>query len=303
MEYSKFLARKLERAAPTGFEVGRDQLNPKFFPFQAAIARWGAGQGNYLGALAVGMGKTILQTSDAKLKQARYGGKVMFVAPLAVAHQTIVEAKKLSDMEITYVQSQADVDHAKGNFFITNQEHIVKGKFDPGSFNILVLDEASKFLKAFRGKARNTLTYQWGPIPRKTAWTATPAPNRLIELLNYAEFLGIKKTGDCLTRWFINDAKKKGVDALRLKRHSEKEFWEWLASWCVVMSKPSDLGFSDDGYDLPPLHIHYEDCQTDMTRAFDQVTKEGQIRLMPETNLSATNMWADKRATVAGHRS
>ncbi len=153
-------------------------------------------------------------------------------------------------------------------------------------------------LKAFRGKMRNKLTYEWSAVPHKTAWTATPGPNRLTELLNYAEFLGIMRTGDALTRWFINDAKLKGQDALRLSKVGEKEFWEWLASWCIVAGKPSDLGFSDEGHELPEYEIHYERVTTDMTRAFEQATKEGQYRLIPNSQLSATNMWADKRATV-----
>lgn len=302
MNYNEFLQAKIERSAPTGFDVPLADLNPNFFPYQALVAQWGLRKGNYLGALAVGMGKTILQVEDAKQKQSHYGGKVLFVAPLAVSHQTILEAKKFNDINIVYAQSQAEADLYGGDFIITNQEHIIRKKFDNHAYNILILDEASKMLKAFRGKARNELTYQWGPVPHKTAWTATPAPNRLIEILNYAEFLGLKRTNDALTKWFDNDASKKGTEALYLKPLMEKDFWEWLASWCVVARKPSDLGFSNEGHELPEVEFIYHACATDHTRAFEQTVKitrdAHQRRLIPETNHSATNMWADKRATV-----
>lgn len=298
-DYQTFLQAKIERSAPTGFEVV--ETNPNFFPYQSLVSDWGLRKGNYLGALAVGMGKTVLQVEDAKQKQAHYGGKVLFIAPLAVAHQTILEAKRLNGIDIVYAQSQAEADLG-GDFIITNQEHVTKHKFDHTQFSILVLDEASKMLKAYRGKARNTLTYRWGPVPHKTAWTATPAPNQLIEILNYAEFLGIKRTNDCLTKWFDNDASKKGAEALFLKPLMEKDFWEWLASWCVVARKPSDLGFSNEGHELPEVEYIYHACATDHKRAFDQTVKitrdAHQRRLVPETNHSATNMWADKRATV-----
>ncbi len=299
-DYQTFLKDKIERSAPTGFEVA--QTNPNFYPYQTLVNRWGLRKGNYLGALAVGMGKTILQVEDAKQKQAHYGGRVLFIAPLAVSHQTILEAKKFNDIDIVYAQSQAEADLYGGNFIITNQEHVIKDKFDHTQFNVLVLDEASKMLKAFRGKARNKLTYQWGPVPHKTTWTATPVPNKLIEILNYAEFLGIKRTNDCLTKWFDNDASKKGAEALFLKPLMEMDFWEWLASWCVVARKPSDLGFSNEGHERPEVEFIYHACATDHRRAFDQtvkITKEArQRRLIPETNHSATNMWKDKRATV-----
>lgn len=297
--YDDFLERKRERAPATGFEVNLADLNPNLFDYQAATVKWNIRQGNILCGQAVGMGKTIQLVESAKIKQDRYGGKVLMIAPLAVAHQTIAEAKRLSDVEIIYVQSQADVEkNPKCDFFITNQDHVLRDKFDHTFFNLLSLDEASKMLKDFTGKTRKKLTYKWGPVKHKDCWTATFAPNRLLETLNYAEFLGIKTTGAALTKWFINDAKLKGVDALHLSKVGEAEFWEWLASWCIVAGKPSDLGFSDEGHELPEYEIHYEKVQTDMSRAFEQVTKEGQHRLIPNSQLSATNMWADKRATV-----
>ncbi len=97
--YDDFVERKRERAPVTGFEINLADLNPNLFDYQAAVTRWGIGKGNYLGALAVGMGKTILQVEDAKIKQAQYGGNVLFIAPLAVAHQTILEAKRLNDVD------------------------------------------------------------------------------------------------------------------------------------------------------------------------------------------------------------
>lgn len=183
MDYNQFIQNKVRLAEPVGFQVDLSDLNPKMFDWQRAVSRWTLYRGNVLGALDVGLGKTILMCEWLKQTQAARGGKALIVCPLSVAPQTIAEATNLSDMEIVYCRTQAEVDEATAPFIITNQEYILSDAFEPKAFNLLALDEASKMLKAFRGATRNKLTCQWAAVPYRSAWTATPAPNRLEELL------------------------------------------------------------------------------------------------------------------------
>lgn len=296
MSYQEFLEAKAELFKPVGFEVERAALNANLFEWQKDVVAWCLQVGRPLGALAVGLGKTVMQVEWAKHVQQHTGGRVLFVCPLAVAHQTVKEAERLNGVTIKYVRSQAEAARADTPFVITNQELILRDYFDPNAYDGLVLDEASKMLKAFTGKTRQKLTYTYDVVPYRSAWSATPAPNRLVELLNYGEFLGVKSTGEALTRWFVRDSQQ--ANNLRLKGHSEAEFWEWLASWCVMISKPGDIGHSNAGYELPPLHIERVKVAVDHSRAHDQMDEHGQRALMVNGASSATEMWAEKRETL-----
>lgn len=296
MTYDEFLRNKLVTAPRVGFEAHENDLNPNLFDWQKPVARFSLQVGNVLGALAVGLGKTILLTTWCKHVQARSGGKVLIVCPLAVTHQTIEEARRLTGIEIAYCRNQAEANAAPTPFAITNQDYILSDDFDPSQWAGLALDEASKMLKAFTGKTRQKLTYEWSGVPWRSGWTATPSPNRLVEILNYAEFLGVMTTGEALTRWFVRDSTK--ANELSLNPNGEWEFWPWLASWCVMMDKPSAIGFPNDGYDLPRLNVHYHQVKVDQSRAFAQVDDTGQARMFLDASLSATSMWAEKRQTL-----
>ena len=115
------------------------------------------------------------------------------------------------------------------------------------------MDESS-ILKAFDGSTRKAITDFARDIPYRLAGTATPSPNDYTELGNHAEFLGIMSMAEMLATFFVHDGGE--TSKWRLKGHAETEFWKWLASWAVVMRKPSDLGYSDEGFDLPPLNIN-----------------------------------------------
>jgi DNA modification methylase len=164
-------------------------------------------------------------------------------------------------------------------------------EFDPGYFSGVVLDESS-ILKAFTGKTKRMLLDMFDATPYRLACTATPAPNDHLEFGNHAEFLGIMDSNKMISRWFINDTMAAGN--YRLKKHAASDFWRWMTTWSVCMSKPSDLGqYSDDGFILPGLHLHEAIVDVDHTRAFEK----GQLFLTE--SLSATGMWAEKRRTSA----
>lgn len=112
----------------------------------------------------------------------------------------------------------------------------------------------NQILKSFTGKVRTDLINRFSNTPYRLACTATPAPNDYMELGNHAEFLGIMSRNEMLSMYFTHD----GSDTAkwRLKGHAENTFWEWMASWAVVLDNPASLGYEDDGYELPELHVH-----------------------------------------------
>lgn len=233
------------------------------FPFQRDIVTWAVRKGRCAIFLDTGLGKTFIQLEWARL----IGQATLIVAPLSVARQTVREAKKLN-IDIRYIRQSTEIvdDH---KLYITNYEMI--DEFDMSMFGAIVLDESS-ILKSIGGITRRKLTTICKKIPYRLCCTATPAPNDYTEIGNHAEFLGICTTNEMLSQFFVNANKehtfiiddkvyrKKGSNAngteWRIKHHAEQPFFQWLASWGMSMTKPSDLGYDDDGFILPELTIH-----------------------------------------------
>jgi superfamily II DNA or RNA helicase len=285
MEYTDFLYSKLKTVPTDGIDVAPEGIHPMLYPFQRDIVSWALKLGKAALFEECGLGKTLQQIEWARHVAGSAGDKVLILAPLAVAHQTVAEGNKI-DVAIRYCRSQADADTASEQIIITNYDMLAS--FDPATFAGVVLDESS-ILKSFTGTTKRQLLQAFADTPYKLACTATPAPNDTVELGNHAEFLGIMTAGDMLTRWFINDTTK--AQTFRLKGHAVDDFWAWVASWAVCISKPSDLGYSDEGFILPELVIHQCRVETDHSRAF------AESKLFVDANLSATDMWKDKRAT------
>jgi hypothetical protein len=231
---------------PTGFDVDRDALHPSLFDFQKDIVRWALRRGRAAIFAGTGLGKTRMQTEWAMHVHRLSGGDVLMLAPLAVAAQTIREAAELG-YEITMCRCQDDV---RPGLNITNYEML--HRFEPVLFDGVVLDESS-ILKSFTGKIRNQLIESFALTPYRLACTATPAPNDYMEIGNHSEFLGVMSRTEMLSTYFVHDGGE--TQKWRLKGHAEDAFWRWVASWGVVLEKPSDLGYPDDGYILPPLTI------------------------------------------------
>ena len=260
--YEQFIESKRIISQPSGFAIDRDSINPMLFPFQADIVHWALRKGRAAIFADTGLGKTLMQIEWARL----IGRNTLIVAPLSVARQTVREGQKIS-VDVRYVRNHDQID---GNgIYITNYEMIEH--FDPSVFGAVVLDESS-ILKALDGKTRRLLTEMFANTPYRLCCTATPAPNDRTEIGNHSEFLGITKMTDMLAMFFVHANKeiisdvggiklrrKLGNDngqEWRLKHHSEKAFYRWMASWAMSIRKPSDLGYSDDGFVLPPLSIN-----------------------------------------------
>ena len=241
-DYNSFLAGKRVTDAPTGLDEIPD-LNPSLFDFQHDITRWALRRGRAAIFADCGMGKTLMQLEWARCVP----GRVLIVAPLAVASQTVAEAKRFSIPGVAYHRS----DDSATPIVVCNYEML--DRFDPADFTGIVLDESS-ILKSYTGKFRNQIIQDWGRIPFRLCATATPAPNDFMELGNHAEFLGAMSRVEMLASFFVHDGGE--TQKWRLKGHAESEFWKWLCSWAVMIRKPSDLGYDDGKFILPECHIH-----------------------------------------------
>lgn len=247
MEYSDFLKNKTFVLESMGFDVDPASLNPHLFGFQRDICRWALAKGRAAVFTDCGSGKSIIQLEWAHQVSALTGGKVLIVAPLAVVEQTRREGEKFG-IPCKVCASQNDVEDG---ISITNYEKL--DHFTANSFTGVVLDESS-ILKSFSGKIRNQIIQCFARTPYKLACTATPAPNDYMELGNHSEFLGVMTRAEMLAMFFVHDGGQ--TSKWRLKGHAEDLYWQWMASWAVFMDNPATLGYTDEGYDLPPLHVH-----------------------------------------------
>lgn len=243
MDYAEFLAHKRMVDPMTGLaEV--PPLPECLMPHQRDIVAWSLRRGRAAIFAGTGLGKTLMELAWGQ-EVARFTGKpVLVFAPLAVSAQHIREAEKFS-IAARLVKTQADV--ASG-VNVTNYQKI--DHFDIAAFGGIVLDESS-ILKSTDGHYRTRLIEQCRSVPFRLAATATPAPNDFMELGNHAEFLGVMSYTDMLATFFVHDGGD--TQKWRLKGHAENEFWKWMASWAVMLRKPDDLGYPNDGYDLPEL--------------------------------------------------
>jgi DNA modification methylase len=239
--YADFLQSKAAVDPATGLrEI--PALNPKLFPFQRDIVRWALRRGRAAIFADCGLGKTPMQLEWAQ----HVPGNVLILAPLAVAAQTKREGEKF-DIPVGVARSQADV---AGKITVTNYEML--DRFDPSQFQGIVLDESS-ILKAHDGATRNAIIESFAATPFRLACTATPAPNDHMELANHSEFLGAMSRTEMLAMFFVHDGGD--TSKWRIKGHGREDFWKWVCSWAVMLRKPSDLGYEDDGFRLPGLGI------------------------------------------------
>ncbi|HCX87324.1 MAG TPA: helicase [Gammaproteobacteria bacterium] len=240
--YSDFLNTKAVVNKPSGM-VSVPTLNDKLFMFQRDITQWSLRLGRSAIFADCGLGKTFMQLEWAH----RISGRVLILCPLAVAKQTVEEGGKFG-IPVRYCRSQDDVGDG-----ITTANYEMLDHFDVDQFTGIVLDESS-ILKAYDGKTRTRIIESFRETPYRLACTATPAPNDYMELGNHAEFLGVMTRGEMLSTFFVHDGGE--TQKWRLKGHAESDFWRWLCSWAVMLRHPSDLGYDDQGFDLPPWKMH-----------------------------------------------
>lgn len=282
MGYEEFLASKAW-AVPTVSVDPAVAINPALFGFQHDVVRWALRKGRAAIFADCGMGKTLMQLEWAK-HVVDTMGDVLILAPLAVAQQTVAEGARFG-IEARYVRREED---RKPGITITNYEML--DHFDADAFAGVVLDESS-ILKSFDGSTRNEIIQAFRETPVRLACTATPAPNDFMELGNHAEFLGIMTMAEMLASFFVHDGGE--TQKWRLKGHARDEFWRWICSWAVTLRRPSDLGYPNDGFDLPTLGVHRHIIQSSQEAA----QAAGMLFAVPAVDLIEQR--AARRATLS----
>lgn len=282
MNYDNFIAGKIKSVATRGFEPM--PFTAPVYDWQKLPVAWAIRKGCAALFEECGLGKTIQQLEWAHQVNKHTGKPVLILSPLAVGSQTHREGIAFG-IKTTICREQSDVDISGIN--ITNYQRL--DKFDTSVFAGVVLDESS-ILKSFNGKIRQQLTDAFRATPFKLCCTATPSPNDFTELGQHADFLGICSPAQMLATYFINDTFDTGT--WRLKGHAEELFWQWVSTWACCIGKPSDLGFSDEGFDLPEVITHT------VTVSVDHRAEEGSGELFRNPNVSATELHRENRRTL-----
>jgi hypothetical protein len=272
--YTEFLKAKADFEKNYGQPVNAGDVSPILLPHQADVVRWAVEGGRRALFESFGMGKTIQQLEILRLTLANTGGRALIVAPLGVRGEFIREGRDKLGIEVTFIRSLQDVAFHGAGIYVTNYESVRDGKLDVNGFTAVSLDEAG-VLRSFGSKTYQTFLTLFENIPYRFVATATPSPNKYKELIHYAGFLGVMDTGQALTRFFQRDSTQ--ANNLTLYPHKRDEFFMWLNSWSIFLQKPSDLGYSDEGYDLPPLTVEWHEVAVDHSTA--DVDRDGQARL------------------------
>lgn len=294
MEYIDFLKGKIEIAKDSGFEISRDEVNPIAKPHQIDSVVWAIKGGRRALFEAFGLGKTLQELEYCRIVVKHKGGKALIVMPLGVKGEFERDAVELLGMEKPqYVRNMDEVRAAKGNILLTNYERVRDGDIDPKYFTATCLDEAS-VLRSFGSKTYQTFLDKFKGVPFKLVCTATPSPNKFKELIHYAGYLEVMDTGQALTRFFQRDSTK--ANNLTLHPHKEDEFWLWMSTWALFVTKPSDLGYSDEGYDLPPLNVRYHKLTVNHQGAGSE--RDGQMLLIREASTGLKEAAKEKRESI-----
>lgn len=296
--YAAFLRSKVVTAPMRG-HLGPLLLNPSLKPHARDIAEWMIRGGARACFASFGLHKTSIQLQICEaLLDVGAGRTALIVCPLGVRREFVKEsvARGFSRKPL-YVATDAEYTTAAASghqLFLTNYERVRDGQIDPNQFAICTLDEAA-VLRSFGSKTYQTFLPLFDRVPFRFVATATPSPNRFKELIHYAGFLGVMDTGQALTRFFKRDSSQAGN--LQLHPHKEREFWLWVSAWAVFITKPSDMGYSDDGYILPPLDMHRHRLAVDhSTAGFDSW---GQGRLLRNAAVSLGDAAREKRESLA----
>lgn len=284
-DYAAFLAAKAPPVEPLGFEIDPARVNPAMKPHAAALTLWGVKGGRRGYFTAFGLHKTTIQLETGRLilEEAAHAEGLrrrgLIVLPLGVRQEFVRDAVQVLgwDRPPEFIRETREV--ASDGLFLTNYESVREGKVDPEAFTWASLDEAS-CLRSYGSKTFQSFLPLFRDVPYRHVATATPSPNRFKELIHYAGFLGVMDTGQALTRFFQRNPSKAGD--LTLYPHKEEEFWLWVNSWGAFVQKPSDLGFSDEGYDLPPLEVRWHEVPTIGTSG--HVERDGQVTLLPTSS-------------------
>lgn len=302
-QYRAFLLAKVRLESDAGFPCDVSEVNPILKPHQRDIVCWAVRGGRRAIFTAFGLGKTVIQLEIIRLILAKIGaGKGLIILPLGVKQEFERDAKLLG-IVVKFIRTDAEVDG--DGIYLTNYESVREGKLDTLQYQVVSLDEASclrgfggtktfrEFMATMGGDDRKQGIKHRG-VPYRFVATATPSPNEFIELLAYSAFLDIMDVGGAKTRFFKRNSEK--ADKLTIHAHKEREFWLWISSWALFVQKPSDLGYSDEGYELPPIDVRWHEVPTDHSTALPE--KSGQGRLLQNSAIGVQDAAREKRLSL-----
>ena len=279
MTYHEFLESKIELAQDSGFEVNPADINKALKPNQRDAVIWALKGGRRALFESFGLGKTIQEIEFCKQVIDHEGGRALIVLPLGVKQEFTQDAENVLGYDApVYCRSMEEVESCDSSIVLTNYERVRDGDIRPDYFVATSLDEAS-VLRSFGSKTYQTFLDKFKNVPYKLVATATPSPNKYKELIHYAGYLEVMDTGQALTRFFQRDSTK--ANNLTLYPNMEDEFWLWVSSWALFITKPSDVNpeYSDEGYVLPPLDVRWHEIPIHYGDTSD---KTGQMQLFTE---------------------
>ena len=289
--YLSFLQSKFRFETDAGFQIEKSDINPMLRPHQIDLVQWAVRKGRAAIFAAFGLGKSFIQLETVRLILAKHGGRGLIVLPLGVRVEFRLDAEKLG-IPVRFVKRSDQVNEP--GIYLTNYESVRDGKVDVTLFTVASLDEAS-VLRSYGSLTFQNFLSLFKAVPFRFVATATPSPNSHKELIHYSGFLGVMDTGQALTRFFQRDSEK--ANNLQLYPHMEREFWLWLPSWAAFVQKPSDLGYDDTGYDMPPMIVRMHEVQADDLMGGDD--RDGQGMMFKDAALGLKEASAEKRESIA----
>lgn len=293
MDYGEFLESKIVQAPVSGFYIEKSELNPALKPHQKDAVQWALRGGRRALFESFGLGKTVQELEYLHQVIRHEGGKALLVLPLGVRQEFTRDAEQVLHYEKPkYITTMEEAENSTEEILMTNYERVRDGDIDPKRFTATCLDEAS-VLRSYGSKTFQTFMQLFRGVKYKLVATATPSPNKYKELIHYAGYLEVMDTGQALTRFFQRDSTK--ANNLTLYPHKEEEFWLWVSSWALFISKPSDLGYSDEGYDLPPMEVRPHMIRS---KIGDVTDKDGQVKMMNDVAISLTDAAREKRDSI-----
>jgi DNA modification methylase len=297
--YSDFLTSKIKVAEKHGITIDRTLLHPSSKPHQVDIIEWSLELGAALIAADCGMGKTHMAIETLRMLHLHFGGKYLIVTELGASETFVHPDPEIGEgarlgVQLQYVTCQEEADASECDILVTNYERVRMGSFDFAKFTGIALDEGN-YIKNMASETTNSLQTQLHVIRFKYIYTATPSPNETLELINYAHVLGICDRGQILTRFFQRNSVKAGE--LTLHPQHKEDFWLWVSSWMIAIEKPSDLGYSDEGYELPELKVFWHEVK--LNKALEgSVDRDGQKALFLSTGGSLPDEAKLKRESI-----
>jgi len=309
-KYLDFLKSKVRLAQSTGFSITDEEINPALRPHNRRMVKWMVEGGRRACFANFGLHKTVTQLEVNRIILTKTGGRGLIIAPLGVRAEFIKDAINILGWETPPKFIRRIEEAEETGIYLTNYETVRDGKLDPRLFSVACLDEASilrglggsktfrEFMRLFTGDAGpNGDRRGTNVVPYRFVATATPSPNEYIELLAYADFLGVMDVSQAKTRFFKRDSTK--ADNLKIYPHKEEEFWLWVASWALFVTKPSDLTGDDNddvGYILPPLDVRWHEISSDHSKA--GIERSGQYKAFAETAIGLEGSAKEKRLSL-----